>query len=193
MKKIPTLYVRDHTTGKINPDQVTPGCEWVTAGQGTPTRKYDGTCVLLDDHGRWWARRTVNTRGTRPAEFITVETDPATGKVVGWVPIEQSPFARWHAEALESVGGFFMFGTYELAGPKINGNPERLDGHRLWRHGAQPILSNSAPLDLIHLCILAGWEGIVWYHRDGRMCKLKVRDLPDPERPAERHTSARAS
>ncbi len=25
-----------------------------------------------------------------------------------------------------------------------------------------------------------GWEGIVWHHPDGRMAKLKARDLPTP-------------
>ena len=57
MKKIPTLYVRDRETGKVDTSQVTPGCEWVVAGEGAPTRKFDGTCTMLDGDGQWWARR----------------------------------------------------------------------------------------------------------------------------------------
>jgi hypothetical protein len=29
---------------------------------------------------------------------------------------------------------------------------------------------------------MAGWEGVVWHHPDGRMAKLKARDLPSNTR-----------
>ena len=32
---------------------------------------------------------------------------------------------------------------------------------------------------LIERCRDEGWEGVVWHHPDGRMVKLKVRDLPE--------------
>ena len=76
-------------------------------------------------------------------------------------------------------------GTYELVGPKINGNPEHLDRHDLELHGAT-VLQASVPggtervtvTDLLNACRLHGWEGVVWHHRDGRRAKLKVRDYP---------------
>jgi hypothetical protein len=45
MRKIPTLFVRDPDDRRHVTEQITPGCEWVTAGEGTATRKYDGTCT----------------------------------------------------------------------------------------------------------------------------------------------------
>src|SRR5207237_1222319 len=59
MQKIPTLFVRDEQDRRYVTEVVTPGCEWVMADEGQATRKFDGTCVMLDQHGDWWARREV--------------------------------------------------------------------------------------------------------------------------------------
>ena len=46
------------------------------------------------------------------------------------------PEDRWHREA---IGGYDTFGweegTYELVGPKIQGNPENVPTHHLFMHG----------------------------------------------------------
>lgn len=181
MNKIPTVYVRDSSNPKHVTGDLSPGCEWVRDGEGTPTRKYDGTCVMLDDDSRWWARREVKPGKTPPPNYQPVTTDPNTGKTMGWEPIEHSAFAKFHAEAV-GAGGFarsFMPGTYELCGPKINGNPEGFDEHRLICHGAAERVgvSDELPEALIAECRSQGWEGVVWHHPDGRMAKLKVRDM----------------
>ena len=194
MQKIPTLYLRDPATHYVT-DQVNPGCEWVLAGEGFPTRKYNGTCVMLDEYGHWWARREVKPGKQPPPNYVPIETDLATGKTVGWEPIEQSPFRAAHAEAVAVVVEFGKFirkppplGTYELIGPMINGNPERATAHRLERHAVAETIgvldeggasvANPDPADVIALCREWGWEGTVWHHPDGRMAKLKVRDYP---------------
>ena len=49
MKKIPTLFEReffdDHTA--LAKPIVTPGMEWVLAGEGIATIKYDGACCAI--------------------------------------------------------------------------------------------------------------------------------------------------
>ena len=138
MRKIPTLYQRDPEDRRYVTDEVTPGCEWVLAGEGIPTRKLDGTCVRLDTHGAWWARREVKPGKAEPAGFVAIEHDETTGKTVGWEPVEQSPFIKFMREAV-GTGGFarsFTPGTYELVGPKINGNPEGFGAHTLLSHDA---------------------------------------------------------
>jgi hypothetical protein len=187
MRKIPTVFVRDHEDRRYVTTEVNPGCEWVFAGEGVPTRKYDGTCVMLDIADFWWARREVKPGKQPPAHFRPVETDEVTGKTVGWEPIKQSPFAKFHAEALDrwTAPQLLEPGTYELIGPKVNGNPEGLSGHELVSHAyAFPIALMSAihpdlpPQDVVRrLGELYGWEGVVWHHRDGRMAKLKAKDL----------------
>ena len=51
MKKIPTLFRRefqDHHVISISRD-VTPGLEWVLAGEGVATEKIDGACCAIID------------------------------------------------------------------------------------------------------------------------------------------------
>jgi hypothetical protein len=186
VKKIPTMFVRDWDGDRryVLPE-VTEGCQWVIAGEGTPTRKFDGTCVMFDGD-RWWARREVKEGKTAPASFVEVDHDEETGKTMGWEPIEQSGFAKLHAQAIadterHAVG--WPPGTYELCGPKVNGNPEGYGTHRLIHHSAAEPLDD-APRDFAGL---AAWlhahpyEGIVWHHPDGqRMAKVKKRDFRRP-------------
>ena len=182
MKKIPTLFRRDPEDMKHVLPEVTPGCEWVLAGEGVATRKYDGTCVMLGGNGEWWARRELKAGKPKPDLFLPADYDPATGKTVGWVPMETSSFAKWHAEALED-GVPYAAGTYELCGPKINGNPERFEHHRLIAHAdAEPLLVDVENFEEAKALVVLldnehGVEGIVWHHPDGRMAKLKGRDF----------------
>lgn len=192
MRKIPTLYQRDHSvwppelTDKVNPD-----CQWVFTDPGVKaTRKFDGICFRLDDDGFWWARREVPHLKVIPKGFVFVQVDERTGKLMGWEPLEQSPFLKYHAEGVANtwagVGYTFTPGTYELVGPKINGNPGREELHRLRPHGAQemkltePLLHATLKTRLLELHAEYHVEGVVWHHPDGqRMAKLKARDF-DP-------------
>ena len=201
MRKIPTLYRRDWSTHKITND-VTPGCEWVMRGEGKPTRKYDGTAVMLDADGKWWGRRVVKKGKATPTGFVLVEFDPETGHAFGWEPIEQSMAYKHFLDALEHDEGLWeevavlegetaQTGTYELCGPKINNNPEGFEHHRLIKHSdAEVIVSFWNPAiwnPAIIASVVQGvirevyershYEGIVWHHPDGRMAKLKAKDL----------------
>lgn len=193
MKKIPTLFVRDPENMSRVLDQPHPECLWVLAGEGVATRKWDGTCVRLDDGGNWWARREVKPGRPTPSGFIEVETDPNTGKTVGWEPIYQSAFVKFWDEAWQAqrdTGEPIEPGTFELVGPKINRNPDRFEHHTLVRHGwtnpdhreflngvgrsfdeIKQFFAGDMPEDL------AGIEGIVYHHADGRMAKIKARDF----------------
>lgn len=182
MRKIPTLFKRDpDNMARVLPI-VTPGCEWVLEGQGEATRKYDGTCVMYNSTRlQWFARREVKPGKIKPAGFEAIETDPNTGKTVGWEPIEQSSFFKWYEEARSRFfyGQAPPSGTYELCGPKINGNPEKLEHHELFLHADANGLD--APRSFNELQEWLGdfeGEGIVWHHIDGRMAKLKRRDFP---------------
>jgi hypothetical protein len=183
MRKIPTLFQRNPDDMRRLLPEVHPDCHWVLAGEGTATAKLDGVCTMLDEHGDWWARREVKRGKTEPDNFVQVQHDPGTGKRVGWEPMRQSGFAKIHAAALdrhEILGP----GTYELCGPKINGNPHKFYGHGLHRHGA--IILPDIPTGFESLRdLMAEWdasplyEGIVWHHPDGRRAKIKVRDFSD--------------
>jgi hypothetical protein len=193
VNKIPTLFRRSNEDRRYVLNEVNPGCEWVLAGEGTACRKYDGTCVMYDGE-RWWARREVKPGKKAPDGYVPLSTDEVTGKTVGWEPIEQSAFFKFLVEAgsndygiadeYQFHGGKTRPGTYELIGPKVNGNPERTDSHLLIRHGYRAAVDDDAVRGLVRdfdslAAWLAAhdWEGIVWHHPDGRMAKLKKRDF----------------
>lgn len=184
MRKISTLFLRDEQDRSRVTREVNPACAWVLAGEGVATRKYDGTCVMLDDDGRWWSRREVGPNKRTPEGFQQIVLDEATGKRFGWVPIAQSSFAKFHAGALNPANPYrlddlLMAGTFELIGPKINGNPEDANIHRLIPHRhAQELPAAPRTWDELYIYLgnFAG-EGIVWHHPDGRMAKLKRRDF----------------
>jgi Family of unknown function (DUF5565) len=176
MRKIPTIFVRDrdndpkHVTREPNPD-----CAWVFAGEGSPTRKFDGTCVMYDGD-RWWARREIKPGKPTPAGFVELAHDEETGRTVGWEPAEQSSFEKYLTEAIGDEAR--SPGTFELIGPKVNGNPEQAAAHTLVRHGDDDL--GDVPRDYPGLAAWLRdhpWEGIVWHHPDGRMAKLKRRDI----------------
>lgn len=188
MNKIPTVFRRDPDNPKHVLPEVVEGCEWVLTGEGRPTRKFDGTCTMYDGE-QWWARREVRPGKRPPDGFVALSTDPNTGKTVGWEPIAQSSFAKWHAEALDNVRGSVFDhppGTYELCGPKVQGNPERFARHVLVEHARAEVLAmldGAQTFDSLREIVgryygRLGVEGVVWHHPDGRMAKLKARDFP---------------
>lgn len=176
MKKMPTLFLRDEQNRRYVTRDVNPAAAWVLAGMGRATRKYDGTCVMLDDDGQWWARREVKLGKSAPAGWVLADHDETTGKSMGWEPIEQSSFAK----AFATIPGLpTQPGTYELVGPKVNGNPEGFLGHALIPHGQFELGSPGRTYDeLAGWLVIHDYEGIVWHHPDGRMAKLKMRDIP---------------
>lgn len=186
MKKIPTVFERDWNGDRSRVvDQVHPGCEWVLAGEGVPTYKLDGTCCMVRD-GKLYKRREVRGNDQAPDGFDEVDYDKETGKAVGWVPVGDGPDDSYHREAWERytalADGALADGTYELVGPKVQGNPERLILHALIRHGANPVHPQT-PLPPRSFEGLREWltgrdiEGIVFHHPDGRMAKIKLRDF----------------
>ena len=188
MKKIPTIFKRDPVERRYVLDEVNPSCQWVLDGEGVATRKYNGTCVArLEDIG-WVARREVKLGKTIPPGFVEQDMDKVTGKRFGYEPIQQSPFYKFWKEAIENEEDFeyvLPLGTYELCGPKIQGNNEDLQRHMLLSHEHA---DHVGPLELTYEGLREamiglrefGYEGIVSHHPDGRMAKLKTRDFRLP-------------
>jgi len=177
MKKIPTLFERDFDGNRQVIDKVHPGCEWVQAGEGVPTQKLDGTCCMIRD-GVLYRRHEIKPGGEPPVGFEPCGgIDENTGKIQVWVAVGDGPQDKYHREAFDAT---LPDGTYELLGPKIQGNSEGYGSHCLVRHGFIRI-GLGVPTDFnglrewlkMHNCM----EGIVWHHPDGRMAKIKLRDF----------------
>lgn len=219
MKKIKTLFLRANETTKetmgLKPfhvvPEVRPGCEWVLEGKGIATRKWDGTCCLVKD-GRLWKRFTNRQHegkiryDMKCDGYIKCDDEG----FIWWIPVGDGPEDKWHREAWERICSYADYysqaacqgdhkpvpGTYELCGPKINGNPEGFDKHVLIRHGEEvhPTLGDSPTFFEIEVLIRAPnmygeiLEGIVWHHQDDahlpyherRMAKIKRKDFGLP-------------
>lgn len=175
MNKIPTIFIRDMSR---QPALVTPewhpDCLWVRDGEGIATRKYDGTSCLVRD-GKLYKRRELRPGDVAPPDFESLGTDENTGKTVGWVPVGDGPEDRWHREAFQGESD----GTYELLGPKIQGNKDQRTQHVLQAHR----MARTYPLaprtfEAIQMFLAENViEGLVWHHPDGRMAKIKRRDF----------------
>lgn len=191
MKKITTIFERDWAgelgpPGRLVTREPHPAAAWVFAGEGVATRKYDGTSCMIRD-GKLFKRLAVPAGRDWPEWFEFVEHEPGDagkpGKDIGWTLTSiDAPEDRWHREALDQLYNFegeLRDGTYELLGPKIQGNPESQEFHVLMPHAAAeqfPV----APRDYDGLRTLlesAGIEGLVWHHPDGRMAKIKAKDF----------------
>lgn len=179
MRKTPTLYLRDmENRGKLT-STPNPACQWVFDGEGVATRKYDGTCVMLDSDHYWWTRREVKPRRVAPVGYQLLDIDPNTHKQIGWEPASNSPFYWFLNEAARICGPIWQPGTYELCGPHINGNPEGYDQPTLIRHADAEIIDNvPTGFDALNEFLRTfPHEGIVWHHEDGSMAKIKRRDF----------------
>jgi hypothetical protein len=185
MEKIITLFQRNYETDRLVRNEVTPGAEWVMEGEGVPTRKLDGTACLVRE-GKLYKRYELKRGKPAPPDFEPAqEPDAVTGDTPGWVPVGDGPEDRWHREAWTNGNQSFPDGTYELLGPKVQGNAEHQEIHRLVPHGQE--LLQDVPRDYAGLKdYLAAHEleGIVWWRdRSNPACekvKLKRRDFGLP-------------
>jgi hypothetical protein len=182
LKKIKSLFERDYQGDRRVIDRVVPGAEWVAAGEGLATRKFDGTAVLVQG-GRLFKRYDAKGGKTPPPDFMPSQPapDPVTGHWPGWVPVGDGPADRWHRETFAASGGL-PDGTYELCGPKVGGNPEGLSRHFFIRHGLD--LLHGVPRDfngLREYLTTAGIEGVVWWRDpadpDCDKVKIKAKDF----------------
>lgn len=176
MKKIISLFKRDYDKTYKVYNEVVEGAEWVLNGECLATRKYDGTCCLVEN-GKLFKRYEVRKGGKVPENFVPAnDIDPNTGKQQGWLPVADGNEDKWHREAFK---GDEPNGTYELIGEKVQGNPEKITGHKLIAHSDvetypdfprdfEGIKAKLREMDI---------EGIVWHHPDGRMVKIKKKDF----------------
>ncbi len=184
MRKIISLFQRNYDGDRLVRDEIVPGAEWVVAGEGIATRKMDGTCCMIRG-GKLFKRYDVKKGRAVPPGFEPAqEPDETTGHWPGWLPVGDGPEDEWHREAMQfwiDSKHPIQDGTYELVGPKIQGNPEAWHRHGLIYHnGVGLILSVQPPrtFEGIKDYLSDGLiEGIVWHHPDGRMVKIKAKDF----------------
>lgn len=186
MKKIISLFKRHYDGDRGVYNEIVEGAEWVANGEGVATRKWDGTSCLIRG-GKLYKRFDAKRGKTPPPNFEPAQDpDPITGHHPGWIPVGDGPEDRWHREAWKPEKGIIPDGTYELIGPKINGNRDKATEHMFMAHGDTQYVSCPRTYEEIK-----DWladkeiEGVVWHHPDGRMVKIKKKDFKEPSASAE--------
>lgn len=184
MEKIPTLFERDERFHVI--DRPRAECAWVFDGAGAGTEKLDGANIRL----------TV-----RSGQLVRVEKrrNPSKaqkqfGIVDGWYVDTQDDAAddKWILTAAHNtdVSGW-PDGEHpcEALGPRIQGNPLKLEEHLCVPFNLQAPAVNDVPrtyhelwdfLATLDSTFAPGHpaEGIVFHHPDGRRAKIKRKDFP---------------
>lgn len=199
MKKIKTVFVIDRETNHAT-TEVNSGADWVLNGEGIATLKVDGSACMVKD-GELYKRYdrklqskyvkqlrsgkdlvvTEDMFNTLPDNAIPCQDkpDPVTYHHPHWVKIDKNKAEdKFHIEALEAFGENLEDGTYELIGAKVNNNPYGLSTHVLVKHGAEVLNVPDRSYEGIKefLTNLNG-EGIVFYHPDGEMFKIRRKDF----------------
>lgn len=172
MQKMKTVFVIDRATHRATQEVQ---LDWVMRGEGRATIKFDGTSVAVIG-GKLFKRYDAKNGKSPPEGAIPCEEhpDPKTGHWPHWVPvIEGDPSSRHHLEAFDGQPD----GTYELVGPKVQGNRYGLDHHEMWRHGSVEVDIERTPEAMVEWLHQNQHEGIVFHHPDGRMGKLRRKDF----------------
>lgn len=184
MQKIISLFQRNYEGDRQVRNEVTPGAEWVIAGEGVPTRKWDGTCCKIEK-GILYKRYDAKNGKTPPPGFEPAqEPDPVTGHWPGWLQVGEGSEDKWFREAYQQydqknpLSHKLDDGTYELVGPAINRNKDKWSKHILIKHGVDEYKDVPRTFDgLKKYFAEIDIEGIVWHHPDGRMVKIKKKDF----------------
>lgn len=181
MKKISTLFKKDpNNLGRVI-NEVNPENNWVFNGEGVATRKFDGTSVAIIN-SVLYKRYDVKNGRTAPENAIPCQdADALSGHHPYWLPCERSKKEdRYFFEAFDGLSEI-VDGTYELCGPKIQGNPEGLEHRVLIPHGKEIIEITDFSFEGFKVLLTdqnVTIEGIVFHHiSDGRMCKIRKKDF----------------
>lgn len=178
MKKLSTLYKKDpNDLGRVI-NEINPENEWVFKS-GIPTRKFDGTsCAIIG--GELYKRFDLKKGRTLPPNAIPCqEPDSKSGHHPHWIKCERDDNSnKWHFVAFDNLENKEE-GTYELCGKKVQGNPEKIEGHKLIKHGCEVLGITDFSFDgLKSFLKVTDIEGIVFHDSESdRMCKIRKSDF----------------
>lgn len=182
MKKISTLFKKDPSDlGRVI-NEINTENEWVLTDPSVKaTRKWDGTaCAIIN--GELYKRYDVKKGKSVPENAIPCqEADEITGHWPHWVKCDRENNGdKWHFEAFDRMSYDEIIDcTYELLGPKIQGNPEKFTHHVLVEHGGVVFIEKPIYFEqLKDILSSSDIEGIV-YHQPltGKMCKIRKSDF----------------
>lgn len=177
MKKIHSLFKRDFTQPSA---PIIDEYEVQLPADAIATRKFDGTAVRIWQD-RIWNRFDAKHGKAAPPDFepCEPEPDPITGHWPGWIPADLHLKAnRSLLEAIPADSVSLVDGTYELCGPRVNGNPEHFERHVLMPHGKEILADCPRTFEALRAWLTPrDIEGVVWWYQGEPVAKIKKRDF----------------
>lgn len=171
MKKMQTLFEQDEKY------KVLPKLR-LDIKNYTMSVKKDGTSCMIKDNQLYKRYDANQIKGRQlPKEYIACQDKPNyNGSFPVWIKVDETD--HYHHEAFNRIDNW-EDGTYELCGPKVNGNREGLFAHCLLKHGDETILGLSLDYDDIKNYLEKNnIEGIVIKDEDtGIMYKIRKIDF----------------
>ena len=188
MKKIPTLFERVYENHKIVGilPKVTEGMEWVLAGEGIATVKWDGSCCAIMN-GEIYKRYDAK-KGKKPPEgaIPCCDPDPVTGHWPHWVKCDpNNPADKWFIQAFKNVKknecrADLYGGTFEAVGPHFQANPYHFEEDKLIKHGIHEVEVERTFEGIKKYLENHSQEGIVFWKDGEPKCKIKRTDFGLP-------------
>ncbi len=189
MRKIPTLFERDFSSGSAKATPVvTKGFEWVLDGEGIATVKYDGSCCAIID-GEFYRRYDAKHGKPVPEGAIKCqeEADPITGHLPCWIKCDRfNPADKWFWSAFDVLASTLpqypsdiktLDGTYEAIGLHFQSNPYNLNRDILVRHGENVVDVPRSFEGIREWLESHEEEGIVFWKDNKPQCKIKRSDF----------------
>lgn len=181
MKKISTLFKKNPTDlGKVI-NEINTENQWVFNSEGIPTRKFNGAAAAIINCELYKRYDVKKGRQIPEGAIACQEPDEITGHHPHWVKcIRSKPEDKYFYEAYDCLKDK-EDGTYELCGEKIQGNPEKISGQQLIKHGCEILEISDFSFGAIREYLSNpknDIEGIVFHHKsDARMCKIRKKDF----------------
>jgi hypothetical protein len=176
VKKIQTIFNRPESQKLVIPE---PTEAYQLCVLSIPTLKRDGAAAMVLN-GTLYRRRICPIDKVPPKGFVEVEV--FGNKRYGWIlPDPTNPEDKYYL----SVECPLVDGTYELIGPKVQGNAERELNRKFVLHGSEelptaPVPTGDVPRDFERLKTyfdLNHLEGIVYWKNGSPVGKIKRRDF----------------
>ena len=185
MKKIPTLFERDflddHTV--MAKPIVANGMEWVFAGEGVATIKFDGACCAIIN-GEFYKRYDAKHGKPVPDGAIKCqeEADSITGHLPCWVKCDRNnPADKWLWGAYNRAKMLTIEelcdGTYEAIGVHFQGNPYKLPYDFITPHGKITVDVERTFEGIRKWLMEHHEEGLVFWKDGQPRCKIKRTDF----------------
>lgn len=139
MKKMRTLFEQNESFKVI--DKLRDENKFILEDNYSVYRKRDGTSILIKNNIMYKRYDANELKGKKiPENSIPCQEHPApSGSFPVWVRCKrEDPSDKFHFEAFDKKYSWDN-GTYELCGPKINGNKEDLSSHILIFHKSEKL------------------------------------------------------